>query len=491
MKKSKKINWDQGYARVFSIHKFDIYLLNIEKELKKVFPKGMNNIFGYGRGFDVRWHFDDDQFMKLGEMVLRKTLQDAKIGKNHIQQIIDQSVQGVKKISDFDKIDFGQQSPSELLNSFNRFQEAINSSIPIIYAPVVIDKQLFEYAKKLLATVYQGKELESKWDIIITPLKPIPIVQQEIDLLKILDKGYQNKRLKNSLERIRKKYCWYGMRFVDSQPATIKYFSRCLNNLKRSKWKKRLANYEKEFILRRKNFNQTILPFTSKERRFFKLVNQYSLLRHQRDLYRGSAYYYGHFLYQEIQRRFKMSMAELLVYTVDELKQLLKTGKGLDKKEIQRRKRHFIYLMINGEKTIISQPLKIKKIIKEQLSEQKYLISQKSEVKGNTAYAGKVKGTVRVIHLNTLDQDLKSFKKGEVMVTESTKPEYVPAMRRAVAIITNEGGVTCHAAIVSRELKKPCIIGTKIATKVLKDGDRVEVDAERGIIRILKSAKKT
>ncbi len=66
-----------------------------------------------------------------------------------------------------------------------------------------------------------------------------------------------------------------------------------------------------------------------------------------------------------------------------------------------------------------------------------------------------------------------------------TTPEMVPVMKRAAAFVTDEGGITCHAAIVSREMKKPCIIGTKIATKVLKDGDLVEVDANRGIVRIL------
>jgi len=65
----------------------------------------------------------------------------------------------------------------------------------------------------------------------------------------------------------------------------------------------------------------------------------------------------------------------------------------------------------------------------------------------------------------------------------------MPAIKKASAIVTNVGGITCHAAIVSRELKIPCIIGTKIATKVLKDGDLVEVDAQKGIVKILKRAK--
>jgi pyruvate,water dikinase len=60
-------------------------------------------------------------------------------------------------------------------------------------------------------------------------------------------------------------------------------------------------------------------------------------------------------------------------------------------------------------------------------------------------------------------------------------------MEKAAAFITDEGGITCHAAIVSRELKKPCIIGTKIATQVLKDGDLVEVDANNGVVKIMNS----
>ncbi len=61
----------------------------------------------------------------------------------------------------------------------------------------------------------------------------------------------------------------------------------------------------------------------------------------------------------------------------------------------------------------------------------------------------------------------------------------MPAVSKVIAIITDEGGILCHAAIVSRELKIPCIIGTKIATKVLKDGDLVKVNADKGIVRIL------
>jgi pyruvate,water dikinase len=80
---------------------------------------------------------------------------------------------------------------------------------------------------------------------------------------------------------------------------------------------------------------------------------------------------------------------------------------------------------------------------------------------------------------------MNKLKDGEILVTAMTTPEYVPAMRRSLAIITDEGGVTCHAAIVSRELGKPAIIGTKIATKFLKNGEFIEMDMKKGQIKKL------
>jgi pyruvate,water dikinase len=100
-------------------------------------------------------------------------------------------------------------------------------------------------------------------------------------------------------------------------------------------------------------------------------------------------------------------------------------------------------------------------------------------VKGNGVSPGKASGTVKVI-LNA--KNISNFQKGEILVTKMTTPDWVPAMKIAAAVITNLGGKTCHAAIVSRELGVPCIVGTENATKVLKDGDVVTVDGQRGIV---------
>ncbi len=76
-----------------------------------------------------------------------------------------------------------------------------------------------------------------------------------------------------------------------------------------------------------------------------------------------------------------------------------------------------------------------------------------------------------------------TFEEGDALVTSMTSPEFIHAMRKASAVITDTGGITSHAAIVSRELKIPCIVGTKIATSVLKDGDLIEIDTKNGIVK--------
>jgi len=108
------------------------------------------------------------------------------------------------------------------------------------------------------------------------------------------------------------------------------------------------------------------------------------------------------------------------------------------------------------------------------------------ELKGQSAFYGHATGRVKIIMNPKAEKPKKPF----ILVTSMTSPDFIHFLHKCVAIITDEGGITCHAAILSRELKKPCIIGTKIATKVLKDGDLVEVDANQGI-GIVKMLKKS
>ncbi|WP_288658023.1 phosphoenolpyruvate synthase [uncultured Limosilactobacillus sp.] len=107
----------------------------------------------------------------------------------------------------------------------------------------------------------------------------------------------------------------------------------------------------------------------------------------------------------------------------------------------------------------------------------------KVAVRGLPASSGVASG---VVHVIDSPKDIDEFKAGEVLVTLMTSPDWVPAMKKAAGIITNNGGMTCHAAIVSREMQIPCIVGTKsrgkAATDVFKNGDVVTVDAKNGVV---------
>lgn len=108
-------------------------------------------------------------------------------------------------------------------------------------------------------------------------------------------------------------------------------------------------------------------------------------------------------------------------------------------------------------------------------------IGQKTDfVKGTVAYPGTAKGRVKII--NTI-KAISKFRKGDILVSLNTNPSLMPAISKAAAIVTDEGGAACHAAVISRELKIPCITGTRNATRVFKDGDMIYVDAISGIVK--------
>ena len=121
----------------------------------------------------------------------------------------------------------------------------------------------------------------------------------------------------------------------------------------------------------------------------------------------------------------------------------------------------------------------IKLILGGQLAEEKRYFNI-IEVKGLVAKSGKVQGRVKIV---LTPKECFKVQKGDILVATMSTPDFLPAMGKAAAFVTDIGGITCHAAIVAREMNKPCIIGTEIATKVFKDGDLVEVDAEKGIVR--------
>jgi phosphoenolpyruvate synthase/pyruvate phosphate dikinase len=156
----------------------------------------------------------------------------------------------------------------------------------------------------------------------------------------------------------------------------------------------------------------------------------------------------------------------------DELANYLQT-KSLPTKEILEKRYKLSGLFFQeGKRTTLSKDIEE---LETEIAKSNGLILGK--VKGKSSFPGIVKGTCRIIQdpLN-----FKEFNQGDILVTSMTRPEFIPLMKKAAAIITDAGGILCHAAITSRELKIPCVIGTETATKSFKDGDVLEVNAEEG-----------
>ncbi len=110
----------------------------------------------------------------------------------------------------------------------------------------------------------------------------------------------------------------------------------------------------------------------------------------------------------------------------------------------------------------------------------------KNEVIGTPAFKGIVKGRVKVIPLSiNPEKYLPKMQKGDILVSDTTGPEMMIAIEKASGIVTDEGGMMSHAAIVAREFQIPCVVGTKFATEVFKDGDFIEVNANNGIVRLI------
>lgn len=188
------------------------------------------------------------------------------------------------------------------------------------------------------------------------------------------------------------------------------------------------------------------------------------------------------FLIKEIQKRIKLKRSDINNLSYVEIVDYLKGGK----KKIQNRN---IYATGRFNDWKLAQG-------KEALGMIKKLESYKKKTDnilyGKAGNKGFYVGRVKIIPLDlkaNLSKLIKEMKKGDVLVSGSTGPEMILAARKAGAIVTDEGGITSHAAIVSRELGIPSAIGTHVATEVLKDGDLVEVDANRGVVRIIKRAK--
>ena len=199
------------------------------------------------------------------------------------------------------------------------------------------------------------------------------------------------------------------------------------------------------------------------------------------EFFRGLSHYpdfYEHVLSPlagQVRKKLKATKNEVDFITADEIVDFLNgkvTAERLRQEALSRQKR-FVGFSVFGKEQFIQNSTFLESFCPK-------VPQNVKEIKGNIGYKGVAKGKVIVVITKA---DFEKFKDSNILVTIQSNPSFMPVIAKSSAIVADEGGIMSHAAIVSRELKKPCIIGTKIATKVLKDGDMVEVDGYKGIVR--------
>ena len=314
------------------------------------------------------------------------------------------------------------------LDKLSAFREMVCGYFPFIWMVYPLEIYYKELTTKIVPK--HVKSDAQKWvgDVSVPKKKNTYVLMQE-------------ELVKSPIEEVHKKFAWLKSRDGFTDFYTIEELEEIKDNLKESEPHKVMI--PKQLMGLVDELKELIFYRTDRTDKFYEILG---LARP---------------IFQEVASKIGVSFKELAFYDVDSI--LV----GIPKKV----RMPYSYLYLNGKQSIINE-----KFVD-------FKRDYKEEVTGTPAYGGIVKGFVKIVKHPS---DIKKVIPNDILVTQMTLPSFILAMQKASAFVTDEGGITCHAAIISRELKKPCIIGTKIATKVFKDGDLVEVDANKGIVRKIK-----
>lgn len=294
-----------------------------------------------------------------------------------------------------------------------------------------------------------------------------------------LDKGITEK-IQGHFEK------WRWMRFTYMGPAyDIDYFLQIWAGLIRQgvdvdkaikEHKGRLSGVKKEKVDLIKK-----LKIDKEYQRIYAIAADIANLKG----YRKDCSFFGFYaldpILREVAKRLYLSMGQIHLIAFWEMGKILIQGEEPDLDEINRRKK-FAVLVYKDEKYHILSGPKAERFYNSKKIERVKIDKNVKELSGTCACSGKAKGVVKIVNK---PEEMGKMNEGDIMVSHTTFPSLVPAMKKAVAIITEDGGITCHAAIVAREMGTPCVTGIKTATQVLSDGMMIEVDADNGMVKIL------
>lgn len=327
-----------------------------------------------------------------------------------------------------------------------------------LYYAEIFKKKIFDGLKN-----YSLEEKESMFNFILSSPKKTNYEKFLFQLYHYLTHGEKTK----DLHKITSRFYWLVHDYL-GDIVDEKYIQRQVKEIKKGS----LAKFRQELG----DVNRRM----GKIRRIRKIVPK--AVCQKIDLAQGMLYLYNErkkellnkvniYLRRIVEHHFPSKelddIHEIFQLLPEEVISLLK---GQRVKDMKKRSKAWVYWMHNGE--IGSGYFEYLKMIT--------FFNEIKVLKGSPASAGITRGRVNII-LNI--SHIQKFKEGSILVAPYTNVNYFPIMRKAKAILTETGGLTSHAAIVSRELKIPCIVGVKYLLSALKDGDQVEVDAERGIVK--------
>ena len=451
-----------------------------------------------------KWYWDDAEMLRIGRVFLEKTLQDPA----HLDELIKK---WLKVNRTFQRTYRGLTSESvsrwsdeELVERMMRFYHAYGEQFGIA---IGVQDPFSMRAEALWQDRFRVR-LQDQFDTIFPQLvvaSQFSFAERErLDRLKIL-RTLQRRRawvemvrsaidgetvraqlpqIWARLERHAATYFFVSNNYAVVDHLNAEYFLKKIQeDLRNGVVAKEDLTLRAESHKRALANKATLIEqwdFSSDERLLLHIADRFSWQQDERKKFMMIANHYLSLFLHEVSRRTGIDEALLKQSHPKELVEVLLHDV---RKEEEWRAREDFCVCVNTKDGYELLSGQAAREVHEQLFPEPEKMVQ--EFKGMVASQGVARGIVKIVLKR---DDVSHVASGSVVVASMTRPEMVPAMQRACAIITDEGGVTSHAAIVSRELKKPCIIGTKIATKVLKDGDEVEVNANVGVVRILKRA---
>ncbi|MDD4902050.1 MAG: PEP-utilizing enzyme [Patescibacteria group bacterium] len=457
-------------------------------KLKKLYPWAKTGQIQEFADRTNRVAIDPARFNFIAPGTVKKVLADSGWSERATADIYIHCADLIKFTQGVYRAELAKKTDRELLKLYLIYRKKYVTTYAYGWFPNALEGTEYYFTnllKKYLAGKiknHQGR-LENYLNILITPIKDSARVKEEIGLLRLGLKAKEKgvKSIEPELNRHYQKYCYIPFGY-DGPAWDKKYFSGRLNGMlgENFDFTARLEEMERQKIELEAQRHKIIKEFgLDKDKDYYFLFNLAREVMYAKD-YRKDVLYQSHYhldkLIREIGRRLLLTPIQVKHIMPDEMRRALVERKYSEGELNERIKYSVIWVGDKKLKLYVGQPAKafVKKYV---MPEKK--ITGVGEFKGECAYRGKVRGIVKLV-INSAD--MAKVEDGDILVSPATNPNLLPAMKKCGAIITDKGGITAHAAIVSRELKKPCIIGTKIATKVLRDGDLVEVDAERGVV---------